>query len=71
MPVRHSKPITVPTVSCPSCGKPVVWNPDAHWRPFCSERCKLLDLGEWFSEGHRIPGPPHGPAPGDDGSWSH
>jgi endogenous inhibitor of DNA gyrase (YacG/DUF329 family) len=44
------------TVSCPTCGKTVVWTPAARWRPFCSERCRLIDLGEWMSEGHRIPG---------------
>ena len=44
------------TVKCPTCAKPVVWSPESPWRPFCSERCKLIDLGEWASEGHRIPG---------------
>ena len=47
----------VPTVvACPTCGKEVIWNNDARWRPFCSERCKMIDLGEWASESHRIPG---------------
>jgi endogenous inhibitor of DNA gyrase (YacG/DUF329 family) len=41
-------------VSCPHCGKPVPWIPESKWRPFCSERCRLIDLGEWFDEGHRI-----------------
>ena len=41
---------------CPQCRKPVHWHPDNPWRPFCSERCKLIDLGEWASEGHAIPG---------------
>ncbi|MBK1643381.1 DNA gyrase inhibitor YacG [Thiocapsa imhoffii] len=40
---------------CPRCKKPVVWGPEARWRPFCSERCRLIDLGEWFEETHRIP----------------
>jgi endogenous inhibitor of DNA gyrase (YacG/DUF329 family) len=48
----------MPTVACPTCGKPVPWDASAPWRPFCSERCKLIDLGEWMSEGHRIPGEP-------------
>ena len=43
------------TVKCPTCGKAVVWNEAAKWRPFCSERCRLIDLGEWASESHRIP----------------
>ncbi len=42
-------------VNCPTCRKPVVWSPDNPWRPFCCERCKLIDLGEWFEERHRIP----------------
>lgn len=43
-------------VSCPHCGKPVAWAPESKWRPFCSERCRLVDLGQWFSEEHAIPG---------------
>lgn len=42
-------------VACPSCGKPVDWTPDSAWRPFCSERCKLIDLGAWASERYRAP----------------
>lgn len=45
-------------VSCPTCGRAVAWLPSERWRPFCSERCKLIDLGEWLDEGHRIPGEP-------------
>ena len=44
------------TVACPTCGKPVIWNEESTWRPFCSERCKVIDLGEWADESHRIPG---------------
>lgn len=43
-------------VKCPTCGKPVKWEPASKWRPFCSERCRLIDLGEWASESHRIEG---------------
>ena len=49
-------------VSCPQCGKPVAWGPESKWRPFCSERCRLIDLGQWFSEEHAIPGEPTEPA---------
>ncbi len=42
-------------VDCPTCGKPVSWDSESEWRPFCSERCRLIDLGEWFAEEHRIP----------------
>lgn len=43
-------------VKCPTCNKPVPWIKESRWRPFCSERCKLIDLGEWLEENHRIPG---------------
>jgi endogenous inhibitor of DNA gyrase (YacG/DUF329 family) len=42
-------------VKCPQCGAPVPWTPESKWRPFCSERCKLIDLGAWASERYRIP----------------
>jgi uncharacterized protein len=45
----------VPTVLCPQCGTPVEWTAASRWRPFCSERCKMLDLGAWASESYRIP----------------
>lgn len=47
---------------CPTCRRPVDPSDANPWRPFCSERCRLIDLGEWVSEGHRIPGEPAGPA---------
>jgi uncharacterized protein len=45
----------VTTVKCPTCRRPVEWTPDSVYRPFCSERCRLIDLGAWFSEERRIP----------------
>ncbi|MES9969670.1 MAG: DNA gyrase inhibitor YacG [Candidatus Thiodiazotropha sp.] len=45
------------TVPCPTCGKSVVWSEESPWRPFCSERCRLIDLGDWFDENHRISEP--------------
>ena len=42
-------------VKCPRCGEPALFAPDNPWRPFCSERCKLIDLGQWANEGYRIP----------------
>ena len=41
---------------CPTCQRPVEWSPDARFRPFCSERCRLIDLGAWLDEKHSIPG---------------
>lgn len=42
-------------VCCPTCGKRVLWIPESRWRPFCSERCKLIDLGAWATEQYRVP----------------
>ncbi len=42
-------------VTCPTCGKSVVWDTSSPWRPFCSKRCQLIDLGEWATEEKRIP----------------
>ena len=44
-------------VGCPTCGQQVPWTRDSRWRPFCSERCRLIDLGEWLEETHRISEP--------------
>ncbi len=46
---------TGPTVACPTCGREVAWGPDAPERPFCSKRCRLIDLGEWFDGSRIIP----------------
>ena len=32
------------------------WTEESRYRPFCSDRCRLIDLGEWASGGHAIPG---------------
>lgn len=45
----------VKIVRCPQCGKPVTWAPESRFRPFCSQRCKEIDLGAWASETYRIP----------------
>lgn len=42
-------------VNCPTCGKAVVWSESSPFRPFCSKRCQLIDLGEWAAEEKRIP----------------
>lgn len=43
-------------VACPSCGRPAEWSPQNRFRPFCSERCKLIDLGAWATERYRVAG---------------
>ncbi|QEP44949.1 DNA gyrase inhibitor YacG [Ectothiorhodospiraceae bacterium BW-2] len=42
-------------IRCPLCHQPTKWQ-DNPSRPFCSERCRLIDLGEWYSENRRIAG---------------
>ncbi len=41
-------------VKCPTCRTDVVWTSASPCRPFCSERCKNLDLGAWASERYTI-----------------
>lgn len=43
------------TVVCPTCGAQAPWTAENRWRPFCSERCKLIDLGQWATEKYRVP----------------
>ncbi len=46
----------MPTVvNCPTCQTEVEWTASSLFKPFCSERCKLIDLGDWASEKHAIP----------------
>ena len=44
-----------PIVKCPTCRREIDWSSSAY-RPFCSERCRLIDLGAWLTEKHAIPG---------------
>jgi endogenous inhibitor of DNA gyrase (YacG/DUF329 family) len=44
-------------VLCPTCRRECRWQ-DNPFRPFCSERCKVVDIGAWATGGHRIPGEP-------------
>ena len=58
-------------VACPRCGASVRWGEESPFRPFCSERCKTVDLGAWAKEEYRVavteqdadapPGPPSEP----------
>ncbi len=54
---------------CPTCGRvPAPVPANGAW-PFCSDRCRLADLGRWLGESYRIPGDPAGDggvAPRDD-----
>jgi endogenous inhibitor of DNA gyrase (YacG/DUF329 family) len=44
-------------MKCPTCGKPAEWK-DNPFRPFCSERCQLVDLGRWVEGEYRVAGEP-------------
>ena len=52
----------MPVHPCPTCRKPVDWEYTST-RPFCSERCRIIDLGAWSSESYRIP------VVEEDGPW--
>ena len=43
------------TVKCPTCRRPVAWSDESLYRPFCSDRCRLIDLGAWLTEQRKIP----------------
>ncbi|HTV77949.1 MAG TPA: DNA gyrase inhibitor YacG [Steroidobacteraceae bacterium] len=51
------------TVKCPTCGRSIEWSDQSPFRPFCSERCRVIDLGAWLTEKHAIPGSESGPGP--------
>ncbi|NCZ46559.1 MAG: DNA gyrase inhibitor YacG [Betaproteobacteria bacterium] len=44
------------SIACPRCARDTVYGPGNRFRPFCSERCKLSDLGDWASERYRVSG---------------
>ncbi|MET0282640.1 MAG: DNA gyrase inhibitor YacG [Steroidobacteraceae bacterium] len=59
--------MSVPRVRCPTCQREVSWTPEFPFRPFCSERCKMVDLGAWFAEERAVPGDAVDPtAPAED-----
>ncbi|MDP3227337.1 MAG: DNA gyrase inhibitor YacG [Acidovorax sp.] len=59
-------------VTCPCCGGDSIYAPSNTYRPFCSERCKQVDLGAWASEDFRMPAEaPQGDAPHSDSHLPH
>ena len=42
-------------IQCPTCKKPVQWTEAFPYRPFCSERCRIIELGNWADESYRVP----------------
>jgi endogenous inhibitor of DNA gyrase (YacG/DUF329 family) len=51
---------------CPTCKRDIEWSEQFPYRPFCSERCRLIDLGAWLSEQHAIPDAPDSEAPREE-----
>ena len=45
----------MPKVKCPTCGRQTEYSTENEFRPFCSERCKLLDFGAWADEEFALP----------------
>ncbi|MES3036530.1 MAG: DNA gyrase inhibitor YacG [Bdellovibrionota bacterium] len=77
---KPSKPKdeNVRTVTCPQCRKPAIYSSENPYRPFCSERCRLIDLGAWASEDYKVPTPvdpndlnPETPDENEDEDASH
>jgi endogenous inhibitor of DNA gyrase (YacG/DUF329 family) len=62
-------------VACPNCHRPVEWGPASPFKPFCSARCRLIDLGEWLAETRTIADPTDAPSddppPGDEPISTH
>jgi len=52
---KPSDPVKPRVVRCPACGGDSIYAPSNAYRPFCSERCKNMDLGAWASESFRVP----------------
>ncbi len=46
---------TTRKVLCPHCKKETLYSIENPFRPFCSERCRMIDLGQWADEGYKVP----------------
>ncbi|MCE2916245.1 MAG: DNA gyrase inhibitor YacG [Rubrivivax sp.] len=72
--VTSDSPRSARTVTCPACKGPSLFHPDNRWRPFCSQRCRTLDLGAWASESYRVASEapePSSDAPPDSDRQTH
>ncbi len=52
-------------MKCPTCHRPTTYQ-DNPFRPFCSERCKLIDFGAWVNEEYAVPAEEPAPPPDDE-----
>ena len=55
-------------VPCPTCARRTAFTPENRWRPFCSERCRSIDLGAWASERFRVAASPQPSGTEEDSS---
>jgi uncharacterized protein len=55
---RNEAKVVARIVRCPQCGKSSEYSPRNSFRPFCSERCRLIDLGEWAEGNYKVPTQP-------------
>lgn len=46
--------LKIQKVKCPHCKKEILWLPDNPFRPFCSDRCRLIDLGAWAEQKYAV-----------------
>ncbi|MBP7302092.1 MAG: DNA gyrase inhibitor YacG [Brachymonas sp.] len=70
--IRSSHSNSPRTVPCPQCGKSSIFDSSINpYRPFCSHRCKQIDLGAWSSESYRMPQPPEDPLADDEAHSLH
>ena len=53
-------------VRCPKCNGAIPWSTDNPYRPFCSKRCKLIDLGQWATGAYRVPEQESNSGPDED-----
>lgn len=56
--MAHSPQTKKTFVECPTCNKQLEWTPENAFRPFCSERCKMIDLGAWAAEEYKVAAEP-------------
>lgn len=52
---QEKKPLCKRKIKCPQCGRLTFFSSENPFRPFCSERCRMIDLGQWAEESYRIP----------------
>ncbi len=57
------------SVACPACRAEVLWTDASPWRPFCSARCRAIDLGDWAGNRYLIAGDEHAAQQNDKGPW--